>query len=134
MRHCATQNACHELLAKSLTTWAPAEAAQLPFGQHRDQSERCSHDGPSDHVLKYDVLQRRLPPHIGGESRMRRDEGRVGVGKSDERLDEPVYRQGGPGEEKSHRADENGLLPTAHCPVSLKTAGGSSLWKAGAAE
>jgi hypothetical protein len=123
MRHYATQNACHELLAKSSIMWAPADFAQLPFGQHRDQSERRSHDRPSDHVLKYDVLQRRLPPYIGCERWMGRDEGRVGVGESDERLGKPVQRQGSPGDEKSHRADENGLLPTAHCPGQSKNGG-----------
>ena len=120
MRHYATQNA---LLAKSSIMWAPADFAQLPFGQHRDQSERPSHDRPSDHVLKYDVLQRRLPPYIGCERWMGRDEGRVGVGESDERLGKPVQRQCSPGDEKSHRADENGLLPTAHCPGQSKNGG-----------
>src|SRR6478752_7486194 len=127
MRHYATQNACHELLAKSSIMWAPADFAQLPFGQHRDQSERRSHDRPSDHVLEYDVLQRRLPPYIGCERWMGRDEGRVGVGESDERLGEPVQRQGSPGDEKSHRADENGLLPTAHCPGQSKGFPGSGI-------
>jgi hypothetical protein len=127
MRHYATQNACHELLAKSSIMWAPADFAQLPFGQHRDQSERRSHDRPSDHVLKYDVLQRRLPPYLGCASWMGSDEGRVGVGESDERPASP-YSDRAVQAMRTYRADENGLLPTAHCPGQSKTADGSSLW------